>query len=120
MKLSRSLDLAPIRAAAYAEIDADAERLAADRAQGSAAPTLHREKAALARAHLAGAPPHRSLALEAQEEGVDVGALARRIVARSEAMTDRLMAIDAERRARKRNVAAASNEQDIRAVLSTL
>ena len=100
MKLSLAKDLAPLKAEAARKIDAEAEARALAL---SACPTIHAVKARRVN----------DAALVARLEG-DAAA----IFARAQEYDKAVLAIDAERLARKRAVAAAASEQEIRAIVA--
>lgn len=110
MKLSLGKDLAPIKAEAARRIDAKAEASARSL---SACPTIHAVKVMVGERHPA-------IVREAADRGISPVELVEAIDLRAREAAIAILEIDAQRLARKRAVAAATSEQDIRAILAAL
>ena len=101
MKLTLEIDLDPLREAAARQIDAVFETRARD---VSACPTIHAVKARVARSMTPNNDKATAVALAA-------------ILAKAAAADRAVLALDAQRRAAKQRLAAATSEQAIAALL---
>lgn len=115
MKLARNRDLAPIRAAAKDKIDAAFQRRA-----GETIPTIYAAKVAAANAFLASGTQFPALVAEAQRRGLTLEALAHEILDRAAASHARALDVEADRQRLLGELAAATSEQAIAALVAGL